>query len=363
MKDHYYVIIMAGGGGTRLWPVSLKSLPKQMLRIEGNRSLFQLAIERLRGQFPPERIFIVTVQDQIEMLRNDCPDLPYDNFIIEPLPRGTASVVGLAASILNHKDKQAVMAVLTADHVIKNIDLFRQLLENGFEVSQSDYLVTLGIEPTYPATGYGYIESGEELDNNFGFVSNHVKRFIEKPNEENARRFLEKGNYYWNSGMFIWRVNRILDEFRKQMPVLSETLDLISSAIDTPQFDEILNSHWVKITPQTIDYGIMEHAEKVAVLPAKGLGWSDVGSWDSLFDFLKTDEYGNVIIGDNNYIIDVKNSLINNVDSKRVISVIGTSDLIIVNSKDALLVCKRGESQQVRQMIERLKKNNLDNYL
>lgn len=363
MKNHFYAVIMAGGGGTRLWPVSRKNFPKQMLRINGDQSLFQIAINRLNGLFPYEKIFIVTVGEQVELLRKECPAIPDNNYLIEPAPRGTASVVGLAASFIKSFDKEGVMAVLTADHIIEDVSLFQRLLIAAFEAANNNSLVTLGIEPMCPSSGYGYIESGEKLEQVNGLDVLRVKRFIEKPNRENAQIFLQQGGYYWNSGMFIWRVERILDELKVQMPLLFNTLELLSSVLQRPDYLEILNKEWLNISPQTIDYGIMEHAKNVVVLPARGLGWSDVGSWDSLADFLQKDEQGNIIIGEEPIILDTNNTILYQSVSGRMCSVIGMQDVVIVDTKDALLVCKRGETQKVRQVVEILKKKEIHKFL
>lgn len=363
MDSHFYAVIMAGGGGTRLWPVSRKQSPKQMLRIFENQSLFQLAVARLSGLFPPERIFVVTLAEQADSLQAECPELPIENFLIEPAPRGTASVVGLAASFIKHKDREAVMAVLTADHIIENTELFQHLLTTAGEIAGKDYLVTLGIEPTYPSTGYGYIESGKSLKGKFDLPAHEVIRFIEKPDEQKAGQFLTKGGYFWNSGMFIWKVDRILEEFELQMPVLKETLDLLYSVMGGPNYKELLDKEWLRITPQTIDYGIMENAAYVAVLPVKDLGWSDVGSWDSLFDFLERDNQGNVVFGKNQITIETKNSIIYQSTSNRLTVAMGLDDIVIIDTDDALLVCKRGETQKVRQIVELLKQKKMQNYL
>jgi mannose-1-phosphate guanylyltransferase len=363
MKDHFYAVIMAGGGGTRLWPVSRKNFPKQMLRINADLSLFQLAINRLKGFFPPEKIFIVTVAEQVKALKKECPEISENNYLIEPAPRGTASVVGLAASHIKSLDKDGVMAVLTADHVIENVPLFQRLLSSAYEAANKKFLVTLGIEPVYPSTGYGYIESGIKLDQFEGLDALKVNRFVEKPNRENAQRFLDRGGYFWNSGMFIWHVHRILDEFKEQMPLLFNTLELLSSVSHQSNYQEILNKEWLDITPQTIDYGIMEHAKNVVVLPAKGLGWSDVGTWDSLVDFLQKDEQGNINISDQSILLDTNNTILYQSGSGRICAIIGMQDAVVVDTKDALLICKRGETQKVRQMVEILKKNEMYKYL
>lgn len=363
MNDHFYAVIMAGGGGTRLWPLSRKVTPKQMLRITRDQSLFQLAVNRLDGLFPSERIFVVTLAVQVDALHKEYPNIPLSNFLIEPAPRGTASVVGLAASYIKHIDRDAVMAVLTADHIIENTELFKKLLITAYAVAEEGYLVTLGIEPTYPSTGYGYIESGKLVEGKFELPAQVVIRFIEKPDEQKATQFLRKGGYFWNSGMFVWKVDRILEEFKMQMPVLKGTLDLLYSVMGSPSYQELINKEWINITPQTIDYGIMEHAASVAVLPAKELGWSDVGSWDSLFDFLKSDEHGNVVLGENQITIDTKDSIIYQSASNRLAVVMGLEDIVIIDTEDALLVCKRGDTQKVRQIVELLKQKGMQNYL
>lgn len=363
MKDHFYAVIMAGGGGTRLWPVSRKAFPKQMLRINGFQSLYQMAISRLKGLFSVDKIFIVTVKEQVAALEKECPEIPEKNYLIEPAPRGTASVVGLAASRIRSFDKDGVMAVLTADHIIENVNLFQKILSAAFLIAGDNQLVTLGIEPEHPSIGYGYIESGNKMENLDDVEVLEVNRFVEKPDKEKAQGFLSHGGYYWNSGMFVWRVDRILEEFKLQMPQLSNTLELLSSVYGKPNYQEILNEEWLKLAPQTIDYGVMEHARNVAMIPAKGLGWSDVGSWDSLADFLQKDERGNILISEKSIILDATNTILYQTAGDRICAIIGMTDLVIVDTKDALLVCKRGDTQKVRQIVEILKQREMQNYL
>jgi len=363
LSEHFYAVIMAGGGGSRLWPVSRKRNPKQLLRLSGRQSLFQMAVNRLQGLFSINKIFVVTIQEQVAALRTEVPQIPLENYIIEPLPRGTASVVGLAANHLFYKDDHAVMAVLTADHVIENVPLFQTILQCGSEVAKFDYLVTIGIEPTYPSTGYGYIEMGHNLEGMWGQRVAHIKRFVEKPNEENANLFIKNGGYLWNSGMFIWKASQIIKEFQNQMPVLAESLDVIASSIGTHQYKEILEKIWEHITPQTIDYGIMEHASNVVVIPSQGLGWSDIGSWDSLIDIIEPDESGNIVLGDETILINTHNTIIKKNDSTRLLAAVGLNDIVIIDTEDALLVCKKGETQNVRHIVNMLKEKNLDKFL
>jgi mannose-1-phosphate guanylyltransferase len=360
--NHTYAIILAGGGGTRLWPISRKKHPKHVLPLLGKRTLFQSSLDRLDGFISPERILVVTAADQAEELKRQAPQLARANFLIEPQPRGTASAIGLAAAVLNKHDPEAAMLVLTSDHFIRNTDLFRLVMQVAVQVARKDYLVTLGVTPTFPATGYGYIQRGVALPEKFEYPVYQVTQFTEKPDEAKARAMLAGGDHSWNSGMFIWRVGRILDEFALQMPDLKAALDRIGTAWGTPDQNVVLDSEWRMLKAETIDYGIMEHAANVAVLPASGLEWSDVGSWDSLFDVLLPDEEGNVVVNSEHMLLETHDSLIYSAGKKLVVT-IGLDDLIIVDSSDALLVCRRDQAQQVRQVIENLKKSQQEDYL
>ena len=230
-------------------------------------------------------------------------------------------------------------------------------------VAEKGYLVTLGITPTYPSTGYGYIQQGKALDGEFKYPVYTVKRFIEKPNEETAQQLLRMGDHSWNSGMFIWRADDILAEIEKQMPQLGEAVSKISEAWDTPQQDEILNLLWHDLKNETVDFGIMENAEKVAVLPAGGLGWSDVGSWDSLIEVLLPDMNGNIAQNAQHLAIDSHNSLIYSNDNQRLVVTIGIDDMVLVDTGDVLLVCKSDQAQKVRDVVEHLRKHRQEKYL
>ncbi len=354
---------MAGGGGTRLWPLSHQGKPKQLLTLGEDSSLFQMAIDRLQGLFPPERILVVTVQEQAKLLQAQRSDIPTENFLIEPMPRGTASVVGFAAMALKQRQPNAVMAVLTADHIIKNEGKFRQLLEAAYDIASKDYLVTLGIEPTSPSTGYGYIQRGEPIGTFGGFEAFRVLSFKEKPPKPLAREFLARGDHDWNSGMFIWKASRILDEIERQMPELSQALDRIAAAWNSENRAEVIRTEWQNIKTQTVDYGIMEGAERVAVLAAEDLGWSDVGSWESVYDVMTPDENGNIILTAKHIALNTKATLVVSDTNKKMIVTIGIRDLVIVDSGDALLVCTREDAQNVRQVVNLLKEKGLEEYL
>ncbi|HSK87104.1 MAG TPA: sugar phosphate nucleotidyltransferase [Anaerolineales bacterium] len=362
--EHTYAVIMAGGGGTRLWPISRKHTPKQLLPLLGKDTLFQSTVARLDKLFPPERILIVTVAEQAREMQKQVPSIPIENYLIEPAPRGTASVVALAAAVLRKRDPEAIMAIQTSDHYIRNRDLFHYLIRAAFDVAQQHYLVTLGITPTYPATGYGYIQQGEPLDGEYRYPVYEVKRFKEKPNEQTAQQLLRSGDHSWNSGMFVWSADTILAEIERQMPELFKVVNEIAAAWGTAEQNHVVESHWYDLKSQTIDYGVMEKAEKVAVLPASGLGWSDVGSWDSLFDVLLPDMNGNVATnGSQHLALDTNNTLIYTKDDERLVVTIGLDDMVIVDAGDVLMICKVDQSQKVRDVVEHLKKHRQEKYL
>lgn len=361
--EHSYVVIMAGGGGTRLWPLSRKEKPKQLLSLLGKETLFQSTVARLEKLFPPERIVIVTVAELAREMQEQVPSIPAENYLIEPAPRGTASVVALAAAVLKKRDPQAVMAIQTSDHYIRNRDLFHYLIRTAFDVAKKNYLVTLGIAPTFPSTGYGYIQQGEPLDGDYQYPVYKVQRFKEKPDQETAQQLLHSGDHSWNSGMFIWRADAILAEIERQMPELFKAVKEVSAAWDTLKQDEVLQEYWHDLKNQTIDYGILEKAEQVAVLPAGGLGWSDVGSWNSLFEILLPDMNGNVATSAQHLALDTHNTLVYSDDDQRLVVTIGLDDMVVVDTGDVLMICKADQSQKVRDVVEHLKKHHQEKYL
>ena len=364
MTEHAYAVIMAGGGGTRLWPVSRKERPKQLLPLLGKETLFQSTVTRLEVMFPPERILVVTVAEQAHVMKEQVPSIPSENYLIEPSPRGTASVVALAAGVLKKRDPDALMAIQTADHYIRNKDLFNYLIGTAFDVAQKNYLVTLGITPTFPSTAYGYIQQGDLLEGDYKYPVYTVKRFKEKPDEATAQILLRSGDHSWNSGMFVWQAGAILAEIERQMPDLHKAVIKIASAWDTPNRDQVLLSQWNDLKSQTIDYGVMEKAERVAVLPAGGLGWSDVGAWDSLFEVLLPDMNGNVAVNSQNHLaVDTHNALVYSTSDQRLVVTIGLDDVVVVDADDVLMICQVDQAQKVRDVVEHLKKHNQEKYL
>lgn len=363
-NGNYYALIMAGGGGTRLWPLSRQDKPKQMLKLFGDKTLFQVSVERLKPLFPLERIFVVTSAQMAEVFQQQYPELPAENYILEPGPRDTAAAIGLAAIALKQRDPNAIMAVVTADHFIEHEARFLRVLQAACQVAEQDYLVTLGILPSFPATGFGYIQQGDYLGTYKDMVVFRALSFKEKPDLPTARRFLEKEDHSWNSGMFIWKVGRILDEIQAQMPALSKALMAIDALWGKKDFQNELRQVWEGLEKVSIDFGIMEGAKEVAVIPAKGLGWKDVGSWDTLFDVLDADDEGNLVICDQALNLESRRILVRqNGKSNRLVVTLGLEDLVIVDTDDVLLVCTREQAQHVRAVVAQLKEEGKEQYL
>lgn len=347
---HYYAVIMAGGGGTRLWPLSRQAQPKQTIPLLGDQTLFQIAVRRLQPLFDAAHVLVVTGENYRELLQKQAPEVPAENFIIEPAPRGTGPALGLAALALRQRDPEAVMACLTADHFMSDEARFRDLLAAAHDLALKDYLVTLGIEPTYAATGFGYIQRGEALGEVRGFAAYKAARFKEKPQRPEAEAMIADGQHTWNSGMFVWRAERLMQEFAAQMPEFARQLSQIESSPND------LKQIWSGVANTTIDYGVMEGAKQVAVIPAAKLGWNDVGSWDALFDVMAADDTGNVVYGTELLDVDAGHNLVHNTNSQRkLVAALGVRDLVIVDTGDILLVCPRERSQEVKEFITALK--------
>jgi mannose-1-phosphate guanylyltransferase len=354
-----YAVIIAGGSGTRLWPLSRRNRSKQSLQLVGKRTMFQHAVDRLAPLFQPAQIYVVTREDQSELLASQVPELPLSNFITEPFGRGTAAAIGLAAIHLQSKDPEPVMAVLTADHFIADPEKFRQVLKAALKAARDGHLVTLGIKPGSASTGFGYIQQGESLGSVEDFPVFRVERFTEKPSLDRARQMLASGNYSWNSGMFVWRVGRILQEFKKQMPDLQAQLLQVGTVLHKPDYKAVLESAWKQVKEQTIDYGVMEHASDVVVIPVD-IGWTDVGNWASLAELLPADKNGNIFVGPYKE-IDTHNTLV--FGGKRLVATIGVQDIVVVDSDDAILICAKQREQEVKEIVERLKQNGDNQWL
>lgn len=358
-----YGIIMAGGVGTRLWPESRESRPKQMLHVIGEGTMIQNTVARLQPMIPPERILIVTNRKQIEGLSSQIPSIPRENFIAEPFGRNTAPCIGLAASAVLRRDPEGIMVVLPADHHIENVREFQNRLGVAARVaSATGGLVTLGIKPTRPETGYGYIQwdrskEGLEEFHNRGVAK--VRTFAEKPDATTAQRFLDSGDFLWNSGMFIWRASSIMGAFELYLPDLFEQLGDIESQHGASEYDDNLERVYKQITSISIDYGVMEKAGDVYVLEC-AFGWSDVGSWDESYRMSRKDGDENLLLGEV-VAIDTTGSYVKG--DGRFIAAIGMKDCIIVDTPDALLVCNRGRSQDVQRVVEYLRRKKITGLL
>lgn len=359
--EHYYALILAGGGGTRLWPMSRKDMPKQLLPLIDEYSMFRTSVLRLGPLFAPENIYIATGHEYVDALRSEAPEVPPQNFITEPYGKNNGPAVGLALTVISQRDPQATVALLTADHHIGKPEIFHEVLRVAYNVAQKDYIVTLGISPTFPATGFGYIRQGEELEKMNGLTCYVSRGFTEKPNIIAATKFLASGQYSWNSGMFIWKAERAMAEFERQHPQVYDALMALRPLVDTPAFEEKLRAIWGDFPALSIDYMIMEGAEQMAVIPVD-MGWSDVGSWASLFDVLKVDKFGNCFKGSgpDRVILDTRNTL---VYSGRLTVTIGVQDIIVVDTDDVLLICHKDRSQDVRDVVNHLRATGNDSYL
>ncbi|MEW6097130.1 MAG: mannose-1-phosphate guanylyltransferase [bacterium] len=341
-----YGVILAGGFGERFWPKSKPDTPKQLLSITGKKTLLEETIDRIATLIPQERILIVTNKNMGDKILSAVPTLTKDNILAEPMRRNTAPAIALASLYLKNKDKDPVMAVLPADHFIPDNDKFLKTLSIACEIAQKkENLVTFGIKPTRPETGYGYIEVGKKVATKEGISIYEVSAFREKPELNTAKEFLSKGGYLWNSGMFIWHVEVILDAFSKLMPELYSELMKIDS-INEMKLEEF----YQHVENISIDFGIMEKAKNILMIEGN-FTWDDVGSWKALERMYPKDENKNVILG-KHIGIDTQNCII--MAEEKLVATIGISDLIVVNTNEATFVCPKERAEEVKKIVEKL---------
>lgn len=357
--QNVHVAILAGGSGTRLWPRSRHRRPKQFLDLVGPRSMLVDTVERVLPLVPLERIHVLTGPEHAPLVAEQLPDLPPGNIMIEPSPKGTAPCLGLAALRLFRRTgrPEDVMISLHADHVVTREDRFRGALRAAAVAARDGHIVTIGIIPAYPETGFGYIERADPLPPAAGQEVFRVARFAEKPPLERARQFVESGRYYWNTGYFAWTLGDILGEFGRSLPELYARLQRIVPADGAPP----ATGAWEGITPVTIDVGIMERASDLAVIPCD-LGWSDIGSWAALHDILPGDAQGNVVSEGTRHVgIDTSNCLIHGKD--RLIATVGLEEMVVVDTGDALLILPKSRAQDVSALVRELRARGLEDYL
>ncbi|MFB6286890.1 MAG: mannose-1-phosphate guanylyltransferase [Candidatus Bipolaricaulia bacterium] len=352
----FHAVILAGGGGTRFWPKSRRERPKQLLDILGDKPLIALTIDRLEGLVKRDQLWVVTHQDQVEGVRRHV-DLDAERVLTEPASRNTAPAVGLAALHLQRvSGDDAVFAMLPADHYVADVDGFLKTLMIAKDVAAQGHLVTIGIRPRYPETGYGYIDVGEPLEEPDYPGVHRVSRFVEKPDRATAEAYVESGNFMWNGGLFIWRVGTLMAAFREHLPEVHEGLTEIERADFDP---EAVRRVYEAFPDISIDYGIMESAENRAVVLGD-FGWSDVGSWSALGELIDGDDRGNVTQGEV-VALDTHDAVL--VSERGLLATVGMRDVVVVATDDAVLVCPKERAQEVKAIVEALEASGQDAYL
>jgi mannose-1-phosphate guanylyltransferase len=359
-------VILAGGRGTRFWPRSRKRMPKQLLDIVSAKTMLRETADRLAPVFSTNRLWVVTNEDQAAGVRRELPQVPHSQILVEPVGRNTAAAIGLAAIHLAQQHGDALMAVLPADHYIADASRYRRIVRDAMALaSQPGNLVVLGIPPTRPDTGFGYIERGGIAARHPGSPAYTVKRFTEKPSLALARKYAASGKYFWNAGMFFWRVSTFLECLRRFLPQTWSALGELQQSIGTPEYSRALERIYPRLKNISVDYAVMEPAsrgtakERVFMLPAK-IGWSDIGSWAAVYELLARKKQVNVIEGPS-FVLDASGSFL--WSPKKFVAAIGVRDLIVVETDDALLLCPRERAQDVGKAVKWLEQNRRDDLL
>jgi len=353
-------VIMAGGKGERFWPKSRSSLPKQFLSLTDNgKTMIQLTARRLLPLISYEDMFVATNREYVDLISKQLPEIPLENILAEPRACNTAPCIGYAAAVMKRKYEDAIMLVLPSDHLIKFEEMYIDTMKQAAEIAKDDgNLVTIGITPKYPETGYGYINFGRDVDKpNRGVYI--VKRFVEKPDIEKAKEYLNSGQYLWNSGMFAWKLSTILERFESLLPEVYQGVVKIKESFGTAEYEQILEECFSNFKPESIDYGIMERSESIYTIPGN-FGWDDVGNWLALSRVNRTNDQGNMVRGDV-ITIDTEDSII--MGSKKLIAVVGMENVVIVDTEDATLICAKDATQDVKKVIENIKICNRSEFL
>lgn len=348
-----YAVILAGGSGERFWPLSTKARPKQFISLFGGRPLLSLAVERLGGLVPPERIFIITAQHLVADTAAAAWNIPHTNIIGEPCKRDTAPAIAVACGLVHGRDPEGVVCILTADQLMSDVETFRLTLSDAVTVAHKEKaIVTIGIQPTYPATGFGYIEAGAPLSTTRTVtLFNKAERFVEKPDAYTAARYVESGRYFWNAGMFIWRTDTMLDTLNAHAPDLAAlSVSVAENAHSPDALDALLRQVYPSLRAISIDYAVMEHTKNI-IMAHGAFGWDDVGSWPSLSGHFTADAEGNVIVGTCET-MEAQNNIV--VSEDRLTALIGVRGLVVVHSENATLICPLERSEQVKKLIRRI---------
>lgn len=351
LSKHCYAVIMAGGRGERFWPLSTSKHPKQLITLFGGKPLLRIAIDRLRGLIPPERILVITRAALVSATARIAPSLPKANIIGEPFGRDTTAACALASAIVKARDPDGLFCVLTADHVIRDIPQFQNTLRRSFDLARSsDVLITIGLTPSRPETGYGYIEAGSRGDVRGGVRFRKATRYVEKPDLATARKYVRSGRYFWNSGMFIWSVRSFQNALARFAPDFLAMADRLTSGARPPAFSRRLAREYRRIKRISVDYAVMEKADNI-VMAIGAFDWDDVGSWPAVENHFAKDPAGNVLVGACQ-VLDAGHNIV--VSGSRLTALIGVKDLVVIQSDKATLVCARNRSQDVREMARRL---------
>ncbi len=352
MLDHAYAVILAGGYGERFWPASTMARPKQLLSLLGDRTMLEMAVDRLAGLIPADRVLVVTSADLVDATIRCSPDLSPENVIGEPMRRDTAAAVALACAVVKARDPQGVFCIVTADHVMGDLDVYRETLRESLELAAAnDVLVTIGITPTRPSTAFGYIESAEPFPGGDRVEFRRVDRFVEKPDRDTAQRYVESGSFSWNSGMFIWSVDSLARSFSEHAPALGELIDALVPTVDTPEFAAALAAGFEPLEKISIDYALMEKADNI-VMAVGTFQWDDVGSWPEVAGHLPADDSGNTVVGSAE-LLDSSNNIV--LSDGRLTALIGVDDLIVVHTEGATLICPKDRAQDVKKIVTALR--------
>jgi len=366
--DHLYVVVLCGGGGTRVWPLSVKKKPKQFLNFYSNQTLYQETVERAKKLTSPEKIIIITNHQYEQEVLKETPEIPRENIIAEPQKKNTAMAMGVAAALVKKRDNDAVIVNLASDHVVGDLDVYFTTLKNAAKIAYEDRrLVTVGIEPTYAHPGFGYIRVGKKVKTVNDMAVCEVEGFREKPDIKTAQEYVESGKYLWNANFYTWRADVILTSFDTLSPQIAASVHSVESALGTDREKQRMVEEYGKVSEEPIDTAISEKSDNLVVLRGK-FKWNDIGSWEVVYELGKKDGNGNVVVRSSDareetpvVVHDAKNNLI--YCNNQALAIVGLSDIVIVDTGEGILVCDRKRSNDVKKIVEQLKLKKLDKYL